>query len=115
MTRSALVTGAAGFVGTRLVAALRAAGWRVVGLAQTVDGIPASDPGTEWLAGDARDVGHLRAALDLARPDAVFHLAGVSFVPAAAADPGYAADVNTVAAARLVGLIAERRRAGTLD
>ncbi len=115
MTRSALVTGAAGFVGTRLVRALCAAGWRVTGTAQGTDQIAVRDPDVEWLTGDVRDVAHLGTALDVASPDAVFHLAGVSFVPAAAADPGYAAEVNAVAAARLVGLVAQRRRAGTLD
>ncbi|GJG88378.1 GDP-mannose 4,6-dehydratase [Gemmatimonadetes bacterium T265] len=114
MTRSALVTGAAGFVGRRLVRALDAAGWRVTGTAQHAEPNP-GDPVAAWITGDVRDVDHLRHAVDAAAPDAVFHLAGVSFVPAAAADPGYAAEVNAVAAARLVGTIAERRRAGALD
>ena len=115
MTRSALVTGAAGFVGSRLVRALADAGWRVTGLAQSTDAAPAAAAGVAWQRGDVRDVRHLRDALDASMPDAVFHLAGVSFVPAAAADPGHAAEVNAVAAARLVGAIAERRRDGTLD
>lgn len=115
MTRSALVTGAAGFVGSRLVGALAAAGWRVTGAAQA-RGAPELDLAVaSWVIGDVRDVAHLQAAVDAAKPDAIFHLAGVSFVPAAAADPGYAAEVNAIAAARLVGLVGERREAGTLD
>ena len=119
--RSALVTGAAGFVGARLVRALRAAGWAVTAAAQSADASAGghaegrADDGVRWIGGDVRDAGHLAAALDAARPDAVFHLAGVSFVPAAAADPGAAVEVNATAAARLVGLVAERRRAGDLD
>jgi GDP-4-dehydro-6-deoxy-D-mannose reductase len=67
------------------------------------------------VCGDVRDPAHLTAALDAARPDVVFHLAGVTFVPDAAGDPGQAAEVNVVAAARLLGLVRQRRRAGTLD
>lgn len=115
MTRGALVTGAGGFVGRRLVRALDAAGWRVTATAQSPEPDAAGVPAATWLAGDVRDVEHLRTALDVAIPDAIFHLAGVSFVPAAAADPGYAAEVNAVAAARLVGIVGERRRAGALD
>jgi len=65
--------------------------------------------------GDVRDPAHLAAALDAARPDAIFHLAGVTYVPDAASDPGLAMEVNAVAAARLLALVRERRRAGTLD
>ncbi len=115
MTRSALVTGAAGFVGRRLVRALESAGWRVTATAQQSEQAGADASAATWLGGDVRDIAHLRAAVDASAPDAVFHLAGVSFVPAAAADPGYAAEVNAVAAARLVSVIGERRRAGTLD
>lgn len=114
MTRSALVTGGAGFVGGWLLRALVEAGWDVTATGQTTDAA-ASVAGVRWLAGDVRDAEHLREAVDQARPDAVFHLAAISFVPAAAADPGLATDVNVVGAARLVGVLAERRRAGTLD
>ncbi len=115
MTRSALVTGAAGFVGGRLVRALASAGWRVTAAAQTRGGAELDAAVTAWAIGDVRDIEHLRASLDAAQPDAIFHLAGVSFVPAATADPGYAAEVNAIAAARLVSLVGERRAAGTLD
>jgi GDP-4-dehydro-6-deoxy-D-mannose reductase len=53
--------------------------------------------------------------VDESRPDFVAHLAGVSFVPRAASDPGAAFEVNVVGAARLLGTLAARRRAGTLD
>jgi GDP-4-dehydro-6-deoxy-D-mannose reductase len=39
----------------------------------------------------------------------------VTFVPDAADDPGATAEVNVVAAARLLGVVRQRRRAGTLD
>jgi GDP-4-dehydro-6-deoxy-D-mannose reductase len=65
--------------------------------------------------GDVRDPAHLAAALDGGRPDAVFHLAGITFVPAAGDDPGLATEVNVTAAARLLGLVRARRATGTLD
>ena len=117
--RRALITGAAGFVGRWLARALVDAGWDVTGAAleaPTRDAIlgDARDA-VRWVTGDVRDGAHLREALDVALPDAVFHLAGVTFVPAAGNDPGTTADVNVVAAARLLGLVRERCRAGTLD
>jgi GDP-4-dehydro-6-deoxy-D-mannose reductase len=114
----ALVTGASGFVGRWLLDALAADGWAVTALAPATpdrDALSEGGRAAEWLAGDVRDAAHLGEALDRARPDAVFHLAGVTFVPAAGRDPGLTAEVNVVAAARLLGHVRERRRAGTLD
>src|SRR4051794_26778123 len=97
----ALVTGAAGFVGRRLVGALVGAGWGVTGAALAHptpdDGPRVSDAGVRWVLGDVRDAIHLGDALDAARPDVIFHLAGVTFVPAAGSDPGATAEVNVVA------------------
>jgi GDP-4-dehydro-6-deoxy-D-mannose reductase len=109
--KRALITGAAGFVGRWLAGALVERGWDVTGAALE----PAADDRVRWITGDVRDTEHLAAALDVARPDAIFHLAGVTFVPAAGNDPGLTTEVNVVAAARLLGLVRERRRAGTLD
>jgi GDP-4-dehydro-6-deoxy-D-mannose reductase len=112
-SRRALVTGAAGFVGQWLVRALIEEGYEVTGAALSA---PAQAPqGVRWVVGDVRDAAHLVHAVDAARPDAVFHLAGVTFVPDAANDPGATAEINVVAAARLLGVVRQRRRAGTLD
>jgi GDP-4-dehydro-6-deoxy-D-mannose reductase len=95
------------------VRALVAEGWAVTATALSA---PADGPeDVRWVEGDVRDLAHLEAALDAARPDAIFHLAGVTFVPAAGADPGRAAEVNVVAAARLLGVVRARREAGILD
>jgi GDP-4-dehydro-6-deoxy-D-mannose reductase len=64
---------------------------------------------------DVRDAGDLARALDGSRPDAVVHLAGIAYLPAAGKDPGHAAEVNTLSTVRLLGLVRERRAAGTLD
>jgi GDP-4-dehydro-6-deoxy-D-mannose reductase len=73
------VTGARGFVGTRLVARLTARGDAVVGADREVD---VSRPEA------------LRPALAGAAPDAVVHLAAVSFVPDSWSDPEATFRVN---------------------
>ncbi len=116
----ALVTGGSGFAGQWLSRELLSAGWEVTGtmLGNVVE------PGTlgpdergavRWLQADLRRPEDVRRALDEAKPDVVFHLAGIAFVPAAAADPGAALDVNAGGAARILAEVRARRRAGTLD
>jgi GDP-4-dehydro-6-deoxy-D-mannose reductase len=74
------VTGAEGFVGGVLLARLRARGAQAI----------ASDRDDLDVADEAR----VRAAVAEARPDAVVHLAAISFVPEAEADGGRALRVN---------------------
>lgn len=69
--RRALVSGAGGFVGQALAAALHAAGCDLV----LADRAAGAAPG-RWIAGDLSDPGHL-AALAATRPDLVFHLASL--------------------------------------
>lgn len=116
----ALVTGAAGFVGQWLCRALLHGGWDVTGATlEVVSANPAitreEHAAVRWMQADVRRTEDIRAALDAARPDAVFHLAGVSSVPGAAHDPGLTCEANVVAAARLIGELRTRRRAGVLD
>ncbi|MBZ6495740.1 NAD-dependent epimerase/dehydratase family protein [Natrinema longum] len=70
----AAVTGATGFLGSRLCRRLLADGWTVRGLCR-----PTSDrgdlEGVEWHVGDVLDTETLRPLVDGA--DAVFHLAGI--------------------------------------
>lgn len=75
-----LVTGGAGFVGARLAARLSAEGVEVC-----------APPQSEL---DVCDGAALRAAVARLRPHAVAHLAALSFVPAAEADPAAAFRVN---------------------
>lgn len=119
----ALVTGAGGFVGQWLCRALVRGGWTVTGT--TLGASPA--PGIlstgelkaiEWRSVDLRpgvDRRSLSSLLDRAAPTAIFHLAGVAFVPAAMDDPMRAMDTNVGALVRLLAGVRERREAGTLD
>jgi GDP-4-dehydro-6-deoxy-D-mannose reductase len=120
VTQRALVTGGAGFAAQWLERALLERGWEV-----SAAGLGVPPPGAvlaererrsvRWMEADVRRSADLARALDVARPDAVFHLAGIAFVPAAAADPGETYEVNVVGAVRLLAALAERRDAGTLD
>ena len=117
----AVITGAAGFVGQWLVRALLEAGHDVTGLTpvdpSTAAGLLSTDEQAtvDWVLGDVRRVEDVRRALDVAPPDVVYHLAGVSSVSSATLDPGLAAEVNVVGAARLLGEVRVRRRVGVLD
>jgi GDP-4-dehydro-6-deoxy-D-mannose reductase len=118
--KRALVTGAGGFAGQWLCRDLVRQGWVVTGSSLT------GDPGTAILGGedhqavtwrheDLRAHGATGGAVEASNPDAIFHLAGVSFVPAAGDDPMLAFDVNTGVAVRLLDEVRKRKTAGTLD
>ncbi len=83
-----LVTGARGFVGRHLVDALEARGHIVLQADRT--------PSEGALAIDVTDPLAVRAALDLARPNAIAHLAAQAFVPTSVEDPAGTFSVNAV-------------------
>lgn len=90
----ALVTGASGFVGHYLTDALRAGGWDVVACGGPHDG-------GEMLPIDLRDTLSIRAALDIAQPDVVFHLAAQTFVPDSLQTPLDTYETNALGTARV--------------
>ena len=117
--RTALVTGASGFVGQWLCRALLAEGWNVVG---ATFGDPPSVILTDeersrvrWVQTDIRDQADVGRLVASARPTAIFHLAGVTFIPAAQGDPVLAHEINVLGAARLLHEVRTRRRAGEID
>jgi GDP-4-dehydro-6-deoxy-D-mannose reductase len=121
--KRALVTGAAGFVGRWMCAALVKDGWSVTATAHAavdVAGAKAVGPwgsldGVTWLTGDIRDAAHVARLFDEARPDAVIHLAAVSHVQHATSSPTLAWEVNLTASVGLLHEAQIRRAVGTLD
>lgn len=102
-----LVTGADGFVGQHLVAALLARGHHVAGGIRgpepTLTTLSGTDAGrVEWLAFDLRDRDSVSSMVTHARPDAVAHLAGVSSVSESWRDPEGTFDVNATGSLRLM-------------
>ncbi len=100
----ALVTGASGFVGHYLVDALRRAGEDVVACGGPHDG--------GSLPIDVAEVASIRAALDIARPDVVFHLAAQTFVPDSFAAPAATYETNAIGTARVAQAVRDYARSG---
>jgi len=115
----AFITGGSGFVGQWLGRALLERGSTVVsfGLQPPASGFlsPIEQKSITWLPGDVRDEEALGRGLDAARPDVIFHLAGVTFVPAARDAPVAAFDVNVLGAVRLLAEAERQRIAGGID
>lgn len=110
----ALVTGAAGFIGSTLVDRLLADGHTVVGLDNFASGRASN---LEHLVGNPAHVfveadivtADLEAILDEHRPEVVFHLAAQIDVRYSVADPQFDASVNVIGTVRLAEAA---RRAG---
>ncbi|HKN67291.1 MAG TPA: GDP-mannose 4,6-dehydratase [Gemmatimonadaceae bacterium] len=119
MSTTALVTGGGGFVGQWLARGLLARGAAVVSVSlhSPTPGILAADEveAVEWRHGDVRDADIVRRTIEEKRPDVVFHLAGLSFVPEARQAPATAYEINVLGAVRLLAAIAAFKALGKLD
>ncbi len=118
--QQALVTGAAGFVGRWLTAALRREGVAVTALATEPSAEPADAAAEDmapiaWRHGDLRDASYVQEVAQSAPFDFVVHLAAISHLPTAEADPALAWDVNVTATARLLHAVGQARRSGASD
>ena len=111
MTRIALVTGGAGFIGSHLVDGLLAGGWRVRLLDDFSSGREANvahlNGSAELLRGDLRDRALLARAL--AGAEVVFHQGAVPSVPRSVAEPERTNDVNVTGT---LGVLEAARAAG---
>ena len=98
----ALVTGAGGFVGGWLLRELRSRGATVYAgsLEGTAGGADTTED-VEWLALDVTSTVSVRAAMERAAPEAVFHLAGQSSVGDSFADPLGTWEVNATGTLRV--------------
>ena len=121
--KRALVTGAAGFVGRWMCAALIRDGWEVTATAHSGADVDASKvPGpwgamdsVRWFTGDIRDAKHWELLFTETRPDAVINLAAVSHVQQADADPTRTWEVNLLAPVRLLHEAQAQRERGVVD
>lgn len=75
MTRTAFVTGAAGFLGRHLVEELEREGWQVTAFCRETDRTDQLSPSVRIEIGDLADAARVRAAVPEGA-DAIFHLAG---------------------------------------
>ncbi|HEX8154433.1 MAG TPA: NAD-dependent epimerase/dehydratase family protein [Thermoanaerobaculia bacterium] len=102
MSRHVLVTGGAGFIGSHLVDAYLARGWRVSVIDDLSTGDRANvDPRAELHVADLRDA----AAADLIgelRPDVISHQAAQVDVRVSVGDPAADAHINVVGSLRLL-------------
>jgi GDP-4-dehydro-6-deoxy-D-mannose reductase len=89
-----LLTGASGFAGPVVAAALAGRGHTVHGFARHPPDPARAPAGMAFHAGDVRDAGALARVVAAAAPDAVVHLAAVAAPAAAETDPPLAYAVN---------------------
>ena len=86
--RTALVTGAEGFIGSHLVRFLQARKWRVVGGYRERSGNSFPDlPGLEFVACDLSDGERVRQVFEKYKPTHVFHLGAQSLPTVSWTDP----------------------------
>jgi nucleoside-diphosphate-sugar epimerase len=84
--RTALVTGASGFIGVHLVRRLAACGWRISCLVRSTSRVDElRGPGLELIKGDVNDSAGMVRAVAASKASVVFHLAGLVRAASAAA------------------------------
>ncbi|MGB8707904.1 MAG: GDP-mannose 4,6-dehydratase [Dehalococcoidia bacterium] len=108
--KNVFITGISGFVGSHLAKHLLNKGANVFGLVRRrADGtIPQNlkylgiEKETRLLEGDVRDVSSIASALDISKPDIIFHFAAQSFIPRSFSCPGETMEINCLGTANLL-------------
>ena len=96
--RRVLVTGHSGFKGRWLSLWLRSLGAEVTGLSRSCS----EDPGVRSIQGNVVNHSAVLAAVEAARPEVVFHLAGFSTVQVGLEDPVLTYSVNAIGTANVL-------------
>lgn len=107
----ALITGINGFVGGHLAERLLESGsWDVAGLGRQARlALPALQENVAYITADLASLDQTIAAMDSARPDVIFHLAGQANVPRSFADPQATIEANVGAQLNLFLALLRRR------
>ncbi len=108
MAERFLITGVNGFVGRHLGRALLDRGAEVHGTAFAPQEDPLAGQGLDGIglhSVDVRDQTQVDRVVRETRPDGVFHLAGVAFVPDAQANPTLAFDINAIGTIRVLASV----------
>lgn len=100
--KRAFVTGVGGFVGGHLCADLLAQGYEVSGGDVLADWAHGS---VDYYTLDILDVAELVRIIGDARPDEIYHLAGVSYPPDADASPRRSLDINIMGCVSLLDAV----------
>ena len=107
----ALITGAAGFVAKHLARELSSSGWSVDGCGiEHGSQFPEEKTFQRLTYADVTDRDAMRAVIEEASPDVVFHLAGVSTVAGAEHDPGAAFRSNCQGAVVVARELSEQKK-----
>src|SRR3954469_6942447 len=99
--RRVLVTGHSGFKGRWLSGWLRSLGAEVTGFSRR----RSADPEVRWIQGTVADHAAVLAAVTAARPEVVFHMAGLSTVQGGLEDPVLTYTVNAVGTAHALDAV----------
>jgi UDP-arabinose 4-epimerase len=109
MTKTVLVTGGAGYVGSHCCKAFANAGWNVVTLDNLSRGWRDAVRWGPLIECDIRDEARMRGTLDMYKPDLVAHFAALAYVGESVADPARYYANNT---AGTLALLEAMRAAG---
>jgi len=110
VSKTAFITGITGQDGSYLAELLLSKGYRVFGLVSNkynigFDNLAAVKDKVELLQGDLLDQKSLAKALQTAKPDEIYNLAGLTFVPASWDDPSLVFAINAWGVSHLLMLI----------
>jgi GDP-4-dehydro-6-deoxy-D-mannose reductase len=111
MNRTALVTGAEGFIGSHLVEFLQAKSWRVVGgyLTQATNSLPKL-PNVRFVQCDLRNGKRVEQLIKQVEPTHIFHLAAQSLPTLSWEDPVWTFESNIMGSLNLFEAVRHTRR-----